>query len=139
MAAAVAAPTSALDAWEDPTVQAAFENGEDLAALGADGKPLEDGETKKKTTARRKARCLIAPTPYLVGSRCRCVLHVLILPARANSCGPLSQARHGRPAVQREWPGKACQDLARQEQFQADAELGAPFERIRSRIAAPRC
>jgi hypothetical protein len=64
MAAAVAAPTSALDAWEDPTVQAAFENGEDPAALGADGKPLEDGEAKKKTAARRQARCLIAPTPY---------------------------------------------------------------------------
>jgi len=36
------------------------------------------------------------------------------------------QTRHGRPAVQREWSGEACQDLARQEQLQADAELGAP-------------
>lgn len=60
MAAADVAPaTSALDAWEDPAVQAAFEKGEDLPALGEDGKPLEE-EPKKKTTARRKARCVFA-------------------------------------------------------------------------------
>ena len=44
-AAATAPPASALDAWEDPAAQAAFESGEDPPALGPDGKPLEeDGE-----------------------------------------------------------------------------------------------
>jgi|EP01046_Picozoa_sp_COSAG06_P040819 hypothetical protein len=56
-AAATAPPASALDAWEDPAAQAAFESGEDPPALGPDGKPLEeDGEAKKKTTVKRKAR-----------------------------------------------------------------------------------
>eukprot|EP01043_Picozoa_sp_COSAG02_P046375 COSAG02_NODE_4330_length_5495_cov_21.736471_7_plen_63_part_00 len=53
--------TSALDAWEDPTVQAAFEKGEAIN-IGEDGQPIvpgsgegEDGG-KKKATVRKKAR-----------------------------------------------------------------------------------
>ena len=55
----VAPQTSALDAWEDPTVQAAFEKGEDVV-IGEDGQPIPptagEGEAKKKAAVRRKAR-----------------------------------------------------------------------------------